>query len=532
MARTSKKQNEELLQQAYNFAAAKLNFTDDMSVNERAKALVMAADDVQSDICRLADSIAIDAYAEVKEHYPELGIPKNVWLELVHIRRLQRHTQLSDDYIAKIAATFEGAKNVTALRSAMLKAIQENNLDNAAIPTCETEKQLSFEANEKLSEEFIVLLNTCADTRHEIDSQLWPRLRAFGDAFCYLTKEPYKVFKQLLDFWHYRNGGWPKATTPPRIWNVIFHFINSLDTLDRYGFTMGQDWCRRMGLKVERTLPSPTMHMFGDAMAENFSKYFMFKVKEEAIPNYPKYAFKPWLHCIANDNKFFAYVWDTREIMFMGDIDDIDINDVTTDYSDNCYPLQTNECEVTVKLVADELIPLCFVDAIEVQGSPNSEPGKRSTQTYNLPDKIEPKDFAAEVAKRKAEFKKNFPDTPELREIFATDVLEQYEYLITHPEIGFDTRDVNAKWHDGDKIYNDVLGAGEIVGADLEAGQLICLFYHYNMEFRMWPWHLSNRSTAYEAAQKAEQERIDAEIAKNSQEAKNQEAKNSQEANN
>lgn len=481
MARKSK-QNQELLRSAYSTAVQDLGLDINASVNDQVHIIIEAADALQTDICTEADSIKIEAYATVKSQWPEFGIPKSVWLELVHMRRLQRHTTLTDDYIAKIMQSFEGAKNVTAFRSTLLTALQNDAIDTVQVPTCETEKQLQFEGTETLPAEFIELLNDCADKRNYIDAKLWPKLRMYGDAFCYLTKEPYTTFKHLLDLYHYRNGGWPKATTPPRIWSTIFRFIREYDMLQQYGFDMAKNWCKRMGLDTVRTLPSPTMYIFND-LGERFGKYFMAKLKDDTERNYPQYQFKPWHHIIAAEGKFFAYVWDTRVIDFVGDTVDLRLDDLRTDYQDNCTFLHADD--TSIHSLAMQCIPDVMQDD-EAQAETEVK-----TETDKQDDMSEPiVDMKQEtVAERKATILASF--SPEAQQLIKdNDIFEQYEELHAHPERGFD-ENYNVRWKPGDRCHSDILGEGYVVGADMDTGELIVYFYRHDKELRCWMWHLT-----------------------------------------
>jgi len=483
MARKKKQENEEILQQAYVAIVNELKLNKEDSVNSQVHQIILYADDLQSTICQKADYIKIDAFADIKERWPELGIPKNVWLELVHLRRLQRHTSLSDDFIAKIAMSFEGAKNVTAFRSAMLDAIKNNDLE-ISVPTADTTKQLEFEATEQLDEDFVTLLDECADLRHELDSVLWQKMRVAGNAFCYLTKEPYGTFKELLDLWHYRNGGWPKPTTPPRIWGTIFRFIHQYDLLDQYGFDMAKSWCGRLGLKTERTLMSPTAFQFTEQGAR-FGKYFMAKLKDDTQMNYPQYRFEPWHHIIGNtdNDSFFAYVWDTRIIEFGGKLSDLKITDLRTDYQDSCAPLKFDDNKIGdsvyefVKETAKHSIP----DALLAESTDKSE------QTRI------PEDFAQAAAKRKAELLK-LHSTPEELEVIGDDPVQKFLQYQEHPELDY-VEGYNTKWRNDDPCENQFLGFGRITGANFETGRLIVDFAKYGT-YEAWPWHLNKLEEA------------------------------------
>jgi hypothetical protein len=485
MARGKKKQNEELLQQAYYSVVKNYQLDQNAPVNDQVHSIIEHADALQDQICKNADYIKIDAYQRVKEDYAELGIPKGVWLELVNVRRLQRHTTLTDDVIAKITASFDGAKNVTALRMTLLDAIEHNNVDNVAVPTVDTEKSFTYGQGEPLAPEFIDLLDECADIRHEIDSKMWTQMRILGDAFSYLTKEPYAVFKHLLDLWHYRNGGWPKDTTPPRIWSSIARFIHDYDLLNQYGFDMAKSWCKRFGLQTSRTLPSPTLHMFNEG-GERFGKYTMYKLKPDTEGNYPQYDFKPWLHLIISDSGVgFAYVWDTREIQFSFDSKVLNVIDLTTDYNDNCEPLVVAASTELGQLAAAE-IP----DVLQVNWKTQEAKQAEHTVVKPISSTSFAETFSAAKEALKAKLINNANDSELAQLIIGTDMTERYEWLKQHPEYRF-SEDYDTKWSNGDDCLHECLGRGYVVGANEETGELICHFYALDKDIPVWMWQMT-----------------------------------------
>jgi hypothetical protein len=487
----NKKQNEELIQQAYQKVASELGLNDKQTINEKVHAIILEANDLQTDICLKADSIKITAYEQVNSTWPELGISNPIWLELVNLRRLQRHTELSDEFIAKVAATFDGAKNATALRMSMLDAIKTNTLDHLQVPTCDSEKDLEFTPSTELAPEFIELLNECAATRHEMDSKLWVRMRLLGDAFTYVTKEPYKVFKHLLDLYHYRNGGWPKASTPPRVWSAIFRFVQTYDLLQQYGFDMAKHWCKRMGIETVRTLPSPTMHTFTEA-AEVFGQYFMAKLKDDMAAKYPMYEFRPWLHLIVSGNVGFAYVWDSREIKFTFDPHVIDMQDFNVDYTDPCKPLWTDDA--AINKLALEHIPNVMrqnwhIRDVDEASEPQPAKPKQEPRT--------PVDFGTKFDEVKSKIKQRLLDkVPSeagkafIEEVIGSDFLERYNWLKEHPEYNYD-ENYAAQWKRGDECDHIALGRGYIDGADESTGELLVHFYQHDKVYPVWMWHLA-----------------------------------------
>jgi hypothetical protein len=336
----AKKQNIELQRLQYEGVALELGLAG-LTTNEQVRAIILAADDVQSEICKQADTIKIDNYQVIKDAYPDLPITQGMFIELVNLRTMQLYADLSDKVKDKIMASYVGQKTFAATRQAIIDSMTTKG--SIQIPDIEEEPSIEFETTDA-DEDFIEMLNECAGIRQTIDTVLWPKLHGYGDAFCYLTGEDPRTFKTLLDMWHYRNGGWPKPTTPPRFWSIINGFVRTYDTLSKYGFEMGDAWCKRFGLKVERTLQSPTLDMFGDEMAEKFGRHLMFKIKDECLDKYPNV--QPYHHAIDINGTTLFYIWDTRVIEVTMPTSEISLADVHTNYKDNCMYLLTEDADI------------------------------------------------------------------------------------------------------------------------------------------------------------------------------------------
>lgn len=329
-----KKKNDELLLQSYT-AVDDEHKISDMSIIDQVNKLVDMADEVLTKICQSADTIRIHTYDEIVSSYPELPIPRNVWLELVNIRKLKLFTEIPEKVLNRMAQSYDGAKNVTALRESLL-----GNLVNdrpLKVSSLESEKALEYEQDYELDEKFISMLNNCASIRHIMDTVLWPKLKQYGDAFCYITKEPYNTFKFLLDIKHYK-GGWPSETTPSKLFKAVAGFRYVFETLTRYENPDIINLLSRFGLSITMGNPHPSRF----CQTENgklFSKYPMFKMKDEAIQDYNCIGVMPWYHMVLSNHKLFCYVWDTRRIENVIPESSIDANDLTTDFIDSCHPL-------------------------------------------------------------------------------------------------------------------------------------------------------------------------------------------------
>jgi hypothetical protein len=175
-----------------------------------------------------------------------------------------------------------------------------------------------------------------------LDTVHWPLLRKYGDAFGYLTSEPWSVFKFLLDMHHYRNGGWPSEKTPPRSFSIAKRFNDAFRASERHGFNDVQQWAKRFGLKIELTWPSPTLYQWTES-GKRFGQYKIFKIHDDDIDKYANLGIQPYHHLIEAFGIVFAYVWDTREIEAVFDSSEISQAQIHTDFIDNCWDLRFSE---------------------------------------------------------------------------------------------------------------------------------------------------------------------------------------------
>lgn len=65
-------------------------------------------------------------------------------------------------------------------------------------------------------ETFKQVVETCAETRHEINSVLWKRMGAIQSAMAILFGKEKKWYAELNNAYHYREGGYPGPNSAPR----------------------------------------------------------------------------------------------------------------------------------------------------------------------------------------------------------------------------------------------------------------------------------------------------------------------------
>ena len=191
---------------------------------DQVRAMVLLANEIQSEICNCADSIKIDTYEQVKEL---VGVSKGSWQNVVSLNaKKDKMRQKTRD--KQIEKTKENIK------SEMYKQIHLNVLNqdlDIAIP----EGLVDTKVTETQDPAYTEILNESTKTRQYIDYALYPKYKELALAAEYITKGDvtYDRFKKMVDYEHYL-GGYPGENTPARIDSTICSFLEAYYLLNKY----------------------------------------------------------------------------------------------------------------------------------------------------------------------------------------------------------------------------------------------------------------------------------------------------------
>ena len=102
-----------------------------------------------------------------------------------------------------------------------------------------------------------------AKKREYLNTVLWRKYKQLAKAAEYATKceLEYKDFKNLVDWQHYKDGGYPSPTSPSKVWSIFNHFNYTHRTLTKWGYDdTANELKNEFGLNVGETEPHPVEH--------------------------------------------------------------------------------------------------------------------------------------------------------------------------------------------------------------------------------------------------------------------------------
>jgi len=249
-----KKENRlKTVQKSYENLSPSIGFTGD-PISDVHK-MVEYGQEIQSQICKLADSIKIDDYEEANKITP---ISKGLYMEFVNVAVKRMMGKLNEKVSEKLDKEF-GTK---LLDLNMLNTFLNTYVADQDLKLADSDDDKFEPFNEHESEEFQNLLEKSARTRISINENLYPQLKELGNAAEYITNGEitYKEFKMLNDFEYYQNGGYPSPTSPSRSWSIYNNFANAHRLMDKYKFDQAKELSKEFGLDITVGPKNPVMH--------------------------------------------------------------------------------------------------------------------------------------------------------------------------------------------------------------------------------------------------------------------------------
>lgn len=224
-------------------------------VIEQVHILVDACNALQGEICQMADSIKIDDLTKVQDI---TDIDKKTYLDFVNICVLKNNDKLKEKAIAKFENDFNNRLFISNLRHAFLESYMSGN--DIKITDDSNYEYKPF--NDYKSAEFENIMQDSAKKREYINKVLYKKYKGFAQAAEYITKLDltYSKFKQLVDWEHYKEGGYPAPNTPAKLWSIFNKYNEAIRLMTQYEFTQQNELNHEFGLKVELKEPHPVDH--------------------------------------------------------------------------------------------------------------------------------------------------------------------------------------------------------------------------------------------------------------------------------
>ena len=218
--------------------------------------LVDAADELMCEICSMSDDIKINDFEKAKELTP---LDKKTYLDFVNICALKNNDSLKEKAVGKFEEDFAHRLFITNIRHAFLESYM--NGDELKITDEGNEEYKPF--TDYKSDDFEAIMQDSAKKREYLNTVLWRKYKQLAKAAEYATKceLEYKDFKNLVDWQHYKDGGYPSPTSPSKVWSIFNRFNYTHRTLTKWGYDDTANKLKNeFGLNVGETEPHPVEH--------------------------------------------------------------------------------------------------------------------------------------------------------------------------------------------------------------------------------------------------------------------------------
>lgn len=224
-------------------------------INEQVHILVEKCNELQGKICQYADSIKIDDLTKVQDI---TDIDKKTYLDFVNICALKNKDKLKEKAIAKFESDFENRLFISNLRHSFL----ESYMSGYDLKITDEDNQEYKPFVDYKSEEFEKIMEDSAKTRMFINDVLYKEYKKYAAAAEYITKLElnYGDFKNLVDWEHYKEGGYPTPTTPAKLWSIFNKYAHAMNLMSKYEFVQQNDLNNEFGLDVKLMTPQPVKH--------------------------------------------------------------------------------------------------------------------------------------------------------------------------------------------------------------------------------------------------------------------------------
>ena len=252
------------LKKHYDEASEELGL-EGKGVNEQIQILVNTCDVLQGEICKMSDDIKINDLGKIQELTP---IDKKTYLDFVNICALKNNGKLKEKAVAKFTDDFYRRLFITNIRHSFLESYMSDK--DLKITDEDNEEYSPYE--DYKSEEFNDIMQNSATKREYLNNVLWKQYKHYAAAAEYITnlELKYSDFKNLVDWQHYANGGYPTPNSPSKIWAIFDKFNYAHRLLTKYGYENTiNELNDEFGLEINETTPNPKNHPWDNIDDEN-----------------------------------------------------------------------------------------------------------------------------------------------------------------------------------------------------------------------------------------------------------------------
>lgn len=271
----------EKLKSSYEIVAPMLQI-EHLLEKEQVRKIVFAADSILKEICENADHIKIDLLSDAQEFAP---VERRQWVEFVQLATELTKNAISVDKISKMNEQFEQSVFIVGLRKSFIDTYVNNESGtDVELPIKEQEIPIPNLPEKESNPEFEKILHNAVQVRVYINTVLWPAFKQFAEACEHITegKIDYHTFRDLVDWEHYKNGGYPSENSKPKLWSIINKFNYASRLMFEYEFPQIRELYAQFGINAKFSEEHPSVNTFSNS-ARILAKYNIFKpVSDEA----------------------------------------------------------------------------------------------------------------------------------------------------------------------------------------------------------------------------------------------------------
>lgn len=230
-----------------------------MKKEEQVHKLVIEAEKIQTEICENSDKIKIDM---AEEALAKFNVEKANFIDFVAFTaKIIQGKNIDNDKVMN-----KMYKSVSKLAKTIntKKSFYEGYLDTGDTDTLPEDANIddTLEISTKTNKELSELLEKAAHIRIFIDQSLKPRYNTLACGAEYISDFVLKRqnFKDMVDWEHYKGGGYPNDTSLPKLLSIVESFSYAHTLLTTYGFETNLNKClTREGLMESSISCSKTL---------------------------------------------------------------------------------------------------------------------------------------------------------------------------------------------------------------------------------------------------------------------------------
>lgn len=265
---------------SYDIVAPMLDLNNTIDAKEQLREIVFGANSILTEICKNADKIKIDLLECVQETTP---VESKQWVEFVQLATTMAKGEVSQKKLEKMNESFENSMFIVSLRKSFIDTYVNGDGSEIQLPVKEQDIPLPNLPETESEPDFEKFLQQAVQIRTYINTVLWPAFRQFAEAAEHITdgRIKYYEFKDLVDWEHYKEGGYPSENSKPKLWSIIDRFNYASRLMLEFEFPQIQELFKQFGMDVTLSAPHPSKDTFTDS-ARALSNFDIYKPKDDA----------------------------------------------------------------------------------------------------------------------------------------------------------------------------------------------------------------------------------------------------------